>query len=106
MRRQEERVIGTQSDEEGLGCFSLQRRYPSPIFPSILARAGILCTLVDDSHFMALGFKEDDLYGRDEGAELFTFGDDGEKFGLWSRTFRHCYEDRWLGGLFFYLREK
>jgi len=122
----------------------LAERVYEPHFPSILARAGILCTLVDDNHFMALGFKEEELYGyfktefegravflfpglkflryaipfktideidgyfrsaETKGAELLTFGDDGEKFGLWPGTFRHCYEDGWLEGFFSYLRE-
>lgn len=25
-----------------------------------------------------------------------AFGDDGEKFGTWPETHKHCYEDRWL----------
>lgn len=25
-----------------------------------------------------------------------VFGDDGEKFGAWPQTHRHCYQDRWL----------
>lgn len=27
---------------------------------------------------------------------IVVFGDDGEKFGTWPETYRHCYENRWL----------
>jgi alpha-amylase len=29
-----------------------------------------------------------------------VYADDGEKFGVWPETYRHCYEDRWLVNLF------
>jgi alpha-amylase len=29
-----------------------------------------------------------------------VYADDGEKFGVWPETHRHCYEDRWLPKLF------
>ncbi|MFW5798381.1 MAG: alpha-amylase/4-alpha-glucanotransferase domain-containing protein [Planctomycetota bacterium] len=32
----------------------------------------------------------------DPGASVVTYGDDGEKFGIWPGTFKHCYEDGWL----------
>lgn len=30
------------------------------------------------------------------GDRLIVFADDGEKFGIWPGTFKHCYEERWL----------
>lgn len=30
------------------------------------------------------------------GNPLLTMADDGEKFGVWPNTYKHCYEDRWL----------
>ncbi len=30
------------------------------------------------------------------GNPLLTFADDGEKFGVWPNTYKHCYEDGWL----------
>jgi alpha-amylase len=34
------------------------------------------------------------------GNPLLTFADDGEKFGVWPNTHKHCYEDRWLDNFF------
>jgi len=31
---------------------------------------------------------------------VVVFGDDGEKFGTWPETFKHCYEDGWLQRFF------
>ena len=31
---------------------------------------------------------------------LAVYADDGEKFGVWPETFRHCYTDRWLERFF------
>lgn len=31
---------------------------------------------------------------------IVVFGDDGEKFGTWPETHRHCYENRWLPRFF------
>lgn len=125
-------------------AFWLAERVYEPHFPSILSKAGITCTLVDDNHFISLGLREEDLYGYfktefegsplllfpglkflryaipfktlgeidayfrsaySKGAQLLTFGDDGEKFGLWPGTFRHCYEEGWLERFFSYLEE-
>lgn len=33
-------------------------------------------------------------------AGLATYADDGEKFGVWPGTFKHCYEDKWLENFF------
>jgi len=34
------------------------------------------------------------------GNPLLTMADDGEKFGVWPKTYKHCYEDRWLDRFF------
>ena len=34
------------------------------------------------------------------GNPLLTMSDDGEKFGGWPKTHKHCYEDRWLDNFF------
>jgi len=34
------------------------------------------------------------------GDNLVLFADDGEKFGVWPGTYKHCYEDRWLERFF------
>jgi alpha-amylase len=34
------------------------------------------------------------------GGGLAVYADDGEKFGVWPKTFKHCYEDGWLEELF------
>lgn len=34
------------------------------------------------------------------GNPLLTMADDGEKFGVWPGTFRHCYEEGWLDRFF------
>lgn len=31
---------------------------------------------------------------------IVVFGDDGEKFGTWPETHKHCYQDRWLERFF------
>ncbi len=31
---------------------------------------------------------------------LAVYADDGEKFGSWPQTYKHCYEDKWLERLF------
>ncbi len=36
---------------------------------------------------------------------LLTFADDGEKFGIWPSTYKHCYEKGWLKNYFEYLEE-
>ncbi len=39
------------------------------------------------------------------GSPLLTMADDGEKFGLWPDTYKHCYEDDWLNRFFSALEE-
>jgi len=34
------------------------------------------------------------------GDPLLTMADDGEKFGVWPNTYKHCYEDGWLDSFF------
>jgi len=41
----------------------------------------------------------------EEGENLIVYADDGEKFGIWPKTFEHCYEDRWLERFFEKLKE-
>ena len=36
---------------------------------------------------------------------LLTMADDGEKFGVWPKTYKHCYENRWLDNFFTALEE-
>lgn len=31
---------------------------------------------------------------------LAVYADDGEKFGVWPETYKHCYEDKWLESFF------
>lgn len=38
-------------------------------------------------------------------APLITMADDGEKFGVWPDTFKHCYENGWLERFFSALEE-
>ncbi|MBM3333616.1 DUF1925 domain-containing protein, partial [Candidatus Sumerlaeota bacterium] len=41
----------------------------------------------------------------DDGSRLVVMADDGEKFGIWPGTHKHCYEDRWLEHFFAALEE-
>jgi len=41
----------------------------------------------------------------DDGSRLVVMIDDGEKFGIWPETHKHCYEDRWLERFFIALEE-
>jgi alpha-amylase len=34
------------------------------------------------------------------GNPLLTLADDGEKFGVWPNTYKHCYENKWLDNFF------
>ncbi len=36
----------------------------------------------------------------EDGQRIVVFADDGEKFGIWPDTHKHCYEDRWLERFF------
>lgn len=35
-----------------------------------------------------------------EGNNLIVYADDGEKFGIWPGTYKHCYEDGWMEAFF------
>ncbi len=118
----------------------LAERVWEPSLPKILAQAGISWTLVDDTHFKAVGLEDKDLFGyyitEDEGYwikvfpgskylrysipwrsvdEVITFfknqasaeeikiailGDDGEKFGVWPGTYKHCWQEKWVDKFF------
>jgi hypothetical protein len=39
------------------------------------------------------------------GTPLLTMADDGEKFGVWPNTYKHCYEDGWLEAFFSAIEE-
>jgi hypothetical protein len=39
------------------------------------------------------------------GIPLLTMADDGEKFGVWPKTYKHCYEDGWLEAFFSAIEE-
>jgi alpha-amylase/alpha-mannosidase (GH57 family) len=106
----------------------------------LIAESGVKFVLLDDTHFLSAGLKEDDLVGyyiteeqgrklalfptsktlrytipfqpvqqtidllrslaTDAGDRVVTFGDDGEKFGVWPTTYKHVYEDGWLEEFF------
>jgi hypothetical protein len=36
----------------------------------------------------------------EQGDSLVVYADDGEKFGLWPNTYKHCYEDGWIEKFF------
>jgi alpha-amylase len=36
----------------------------------------------------------------ENGTRLVVYADDGEKFGTWPNTYKHCYEDGWLDRFF------
>lgn len=36
----------------------------------------------------------------DEGDKIVIFADDGEKFGVWPETYKHCYENGWIERFF------
>jgi alpha-amylase len=41
----------------------------------------------------------------EDGSRLVVFADDGEKFGVWPGSYKHCYEDKWLDRFFAALKE-
>ena len=44
-------------------------------------------------------------FSGESGDHVITFGDDGEKFGVWPTTHKHVYEDGWLESFFKSLEE-
>ncbi|MDA8432924.1 MAG: DUF1926 domain-containing protein [Nitrospiraceae bacterium] len=70
------------------------------VFPgSEKLRYNIPFRTVDDN---IAHFREVAMRGGDR---LLTMADDGEKFGVWPKTYKHCYEDRWLDLFFAALEE-
>ncbi|MFH1228431.1 MAG: alpha-amylase/4-alpha-glucanotransferase domain-containing protein [Planctomycetota bacterium] len=46
------------------------------------------------------------LLGRRENPHpVIAYADDGEKFGIWPKTYQHCYDDKWLENFFYTLRD-
>ncbi|MDZ7311480.1 MAG: DUF1926 domain-containing protein [candidate division KSB1 bacterium] len=41
----------------------------------------------------------------EDGTRIIVFADDGEKFGVWPGSYKHCYEDQWLDRFFIALEE-
>jgi len=41
----------------------------------------------------------------EDGGRIVVFADDGEKFGVWPGSYKHCYEDKWLDRFFTLLEE-
>ena len=44
------------------------------------------------------------LYSKPHQA-VITYADDGEKFGIWPKTYQHCYDEKWLENFFKALQE-
>jgi alpha-amylase/alpha-mannosidase (GH57 family) len=84
------------SDEELLGYYITEEEgYPLSLFSS--------------SKFLrySIPFKEPEetiryfkkIASEDE-QRLILYGDDGEKFGVWPKTYEHCFKDRWIERFF------
>jgi hypothetical protein len=70
---------------------------------------GYVLALFSSSKFLrySIPFKEPEETVRylkkmatEEGENLIVYGDDGEKFGVWPKTYQHCYKDRWIERFF------
>ncbi|KPL03564.1 MAG: hypothetical protein AMJ73_06345 [candidate division Zixibacteria bacterium SM1_73] len=70
---------------------------------------GYILNLFSSSKFLrySIPFKEPEetiKYFRkiasEDGNHLIVYGDDGEKFGVWPETYKHCYKDRWIERFF------
>ena len=112
------------------GMWLAERVWEQPM-ASVLNQAGIRYVLLDDTHFLHAGLREEELTGyyltedkgktlavfpiskalrytmpfqpvdetirvlreaaTERGDQIVTFADDGEKFGVWPRTFEHVY---------------
>jgi len=88
----EEDLLGYYMTEEGgkkLALFptSMALRYTIPFQP-VQSTMELLRDIASES-----------------GDRVITFGDDGEKFGVWPTTFKHVYEDGWLEEFFRTLEE-
>lgn len=126
------------------GMWLAERVWEQQIARSV-ADSDVSFVLLDDTHFLSAGLREEDLLGyymteeggkklalfpvskplrytipfqpvqktvellRDLASEsedrVVTFGDDGEKFGVWPTTYKHVYEDGWLEEFFRTLEE-
>ncbi|MBI4052270.1 MAG: DUF1926 domain-containing protein [Elusimicrobia bacterium] len=125
----------------------LAERVWEPQLARLLNQLGLEYTIVDDVHFLSVGFEERDLYGyylteaeghsvrifpilkklrymipfaepeavfqyfrdissvqKTSGAAL-VMADDGEKFGLWPKTYEWVYEKGWLDKFFSLLEQ-
>jgi alpha-amylase/alpha-mannosidase (GH57 family) len=129
---------------EPRGMWLAERVWEQPL-ASVLHDANIRYVLLDDTHFLYAGLRDEDLNGyyltedrgktlavfpiskalrytipfapvdetirvlRDAASEggtnIVTFADDGEKFGVWPRTFDHVYRQGWLEEFFRKLSE-
>ena len=123
----------------------LTERVWEPYLTRIFSQAGLLYTVVDDSHFELAGKPVEQILGyylteeeghtlaifpsskklrysmpfklpsetidylrsvsTPDGTRAVTFGDDGEKFGLWPHTYKWVYEEKWLENFFKALEE-
>lgn len=129
--------------QEARGLWLAERVW-EPSFVKALAQAGILYTVVDDTHFKKVLGKDEEIYdyyisdfegktlfifpgseklrymlpfklphqsieylrqAKEKGASSVCFGDDGEKFGLWPKTYKWVYEEKWLDNFFTALEE-
>jgi len=70
---------------------------------------GHLLALFSSSKFLrySIPFKEPEetiKYFRkiasEDGENLIVYGDDGEKFGVWPKTYEHCFKHRWVERFF------
>ncbi|MCK4223824.1 MAG: DUF1926 domain-containing protein [candidate division Zixibacteria bacterium] len=84
------------SDEELLGYYLTEEQ-------------GQLLALFSSSKFLrySIPFKEPietikyfKKIASEEGEGLIVYGDDGEKFGAWPKTYEHCFGDRWIERFF------
>ncbi len=84
------------SDEELLGYY-------------ITEEEGHVLSLFSSSKFLrySIPFKEPEETIRyfkkiasEDGQRLVLYGDDGEKFGVWPKTYQHCFKDRWIERFF------
>jgi hypothetical protein len=80
------------SDEELLGYYLTEEE-------------GHLLALFSSSKFLrySIPFKEPEetikylkKIASEDGENLILYGDDGEKFGVWPETYKHCFKDRWI----------
>lgn len=118
----------------------LAERVWEPYLTRILAEAGIIWTLVDDTAFKMVGLSDAELSGyfiteeqgnyikvypiskylrysipwhdvdrvidylgqeaSEEENKIIILGDDGEKFGIWPGTYKHCWEKHWIEDFF------